>query len=125
MDIIGLFPLIAIAVLIHCGLGLFVSREILFWTHFSSPYKIFLTLLVWFIPGIGVITVYRLLRLSWFKKSTGENSVTGGVFLEMDSFVNSGAKHLIEMREKEVAEHVEDGEKYDPLSKPQNLPTNK
>ena len=62
-----------------------------------------LYLLVWLLPVIGFYLANKLGNLGWFthQRSENGNSVISGGLFEMDSFFNPGAKHSIEVIEKQ------------------------
>lgn len=58
--------------------------------------------LLWFIPIIGVVIVYRVLNLGWFAKEPGyrnSSSVAMGL-VEMDAIFNPGSRHVAEVKQE-------------------------
>lgn len=99
--------------LLHTIINTHLSKEIIQWI--PSQYKRLLLLLcVWLVPIIGISLAYKTLNLDWFKqrrkKDLSGHSFTSGAFLEMDSILNLGHKHVIAERQKENIELKEGGD---------------
>jgi hypothetical protein len=80
----------------------------------SLKKRAFLLAVLWLIPIVGVITVYKILDLGWFK-NTEESADAGAVsagLMEMDAIFNPGARHLIETKQEERVEVQKEGELY-------------
>jgi hypothetical protein len=90
-----------------------LTKEVLMWIP-SRRKQALLIVLVWVVPLIGAVIVYRSAELTWFQKSKddpgGGSSVAGGL-LGLDSFFNPGARHTLETMQ---AEHVEVSESGEP-----------
>lgn len=82
-----------------------LSKDIYEWTPSISK-QVGLYLLVWFLPVIGFYLANKFGKLGWFtnrKTEIGGSIISGGL-LEMDSVFNPGAKHTIEIFEKQKYE---------------------
>jgi len=103
-------PFLCVLVLINA-----VFTKIIFsWE--PAPGKRFLLLLVlWLIPFLGALMVYRNFDLAWFTKEDdagGSNAASTG-FLEMDAIFNPGSKHVVEEIQRVKTEVRKEGEMFD------------
>jgi flagellar biosynthesis/type III secretory pathway M-ring protein FliF/YscJ len=102
------FLMIAVAIaLFHFSISIVLTKELLMWEP-NLSIRVFLILVVWLVPFIGALIVYKNLGLSWFKgrkkSAVNAQSNMSGALLEIDSIFNPGQKHVIEQRQKE---HIE------------------
>jgi hypothetical protein len=82
-----------------------------------------LILLLWLLPFIGIIVVYKILDLGWFRKEYGDTSsstISSG-FLEMDAIFNPGSRHRIENRQEQKMEVRKEGELFNPIERDTDL----
>lgn len=89
-----------------------IFSKIVFEREPSIKKRVLLIGLLWLVPVLGVLSVYKILDLGWFKNpdgSKGSGAVSIGL-LEMDSVFNPGARHLIEAKQKERVEVQKEGE---------------
>ncbi|GAB1258387.1 hypothetical protein NBRC116494_28890 [Aurantivibrio plasticivorans] len=82
-----------------------MSKAIYDWVP-SIKKQALLYALVWLIPIFGLFLANKFGNLGWFRtrKSTGGTSSIAGGFMQADSIFNPGAKHTIDMIEKQKAE---------------------
>ncbi len=107
MDINNAALLVALFVfgIIHIFLSILLTREVFNWSLLTIFFRLALILFVWSVPVVGSIVAYKLVKLNWFTKSKGENTLISGAFLEMDSFVNPGARYIVEIKQEKITTH--------------------
>lgn len=104
---------IALIFLVLIYFNLLLCKEIYDWIP-SVKKQVVLYMLVWFIPAIGFLLANKFGKLGWFNKrktETGESSVAGGVFLQLHSVLNPGAKYTIEMKQKQKSGVMQERER--------------
>lgn len=105
MENTGLMAFITLVVLVTLFFNVLATRDIYRWVP-SIKKQIGLYCLVWCLPGIGLYLANKLADLGWLKPKSGaaSDSVVAGGFMEVDSVLNPGAKHRIELMEKQKSE---------------------
>jgi len=87
----------------------------------SLKKKVLLVLIVWLVPIVGSILIYKLLNLDWFEAplddASGGHTMIGGDMLELNAIFNPKHCHVIEAIEKETVELNLDGQLYNEKSK--------
>jgi hypothetical protein len=82
------------------------------------------------ICGLAVLALWLLDRLAlwaeargfiYWRRSKPTGSALGGAFLELDSFLDPGARHIVETREAEPMEQTSDDDMVPP-QRPQAPP---
>jgi hypothetical protein len=105
MDDTGLIAFITITVLVTLFFNVLATRDIFRWVP-SIKKQLGLYLLVWCLPIVGLYLANKFANLGWLKPKGGDgsDSVVAGGFMEADSVLNPGAKHRVELMEKQKAE---------------------
>ena len=92
-----------------------LSREVCHWIPQASE-KVWLLLLIWLLPVIGILLVYRRVRPGWFgPEHQGDNSgspVSSGL-LALDAIFNPGSAHVLDARKRSEVTIRMEGEMYD------------
>ena len=113
MDNTKFITLFLVITFIHVIANLVFSKLILD----SEPTvtrRSYLLAVLWLIPFLGIVFIYKTLDLNWFSNEDG-SARTGGVsisFLEMDAIFNPGSKHVVEEQQREKMEVKKEGEMY-------------
>jgi hypothetical protein len=104
--------LLPLALILLFIFNLMFTKVILNWEPKASKQGGFL-LILWLLPLLGMIYIYRKFDLRWFKgKSDSKGSGTVGMgFMEMDAIFNPSARHQIEARKEEKIERRQDVKK--------------
>ncbi len=116
MDVSKVGGLLLFSFILLVFFNALITREIYNWVP-SIKKQIGLYLLVWFLPVVGLLLANKLGNIGWFKKrsNSGSDSAVAGGRMEADSVLNPGAKHRIEMIEKQKSEihheHKQAGDK--------------
>ena len=108
-----IFPLLAITAWVFVNSRL--SWELLAWGPENWLGKLGLLALLWLVPLLGTVVIYRRLGLKWFKAKPGQGTgdVIGGGLVELDMMFNPGAKHLLDAKQPQQVEMQQDGEPDD------------
>ena len=114
------YLLVPLALLLVFFNGL-ISKDIHDWTP-SLKARIGLYLLVWLFPVAGFYLANRIGDLGWFQRKTdsGGDGVVSGGFLGIDAVFNPGARHVIEVREKQKSGLRQEYKKSDDKDKNTN-----
>lgn len=108
-----------VALFIHSIVALVFSKLIIYeepqWNR-----RLVLFILLWLLPLVGAVFVFKALHLNWFRNEDGSNR-TGGIafsFLELDAVFNPGAKEVLEEQRRTKVETRKHGKlKEDDASK--------
>ena len=107
--LLGVFYVIVIAAF---------TKAIFQWEPIAGK-RISLILLLWLLPFIGIIVVYRVLDLGWFRREHGHDSssaIASG-FLEMDAVFNPGSRHRVENSQEQKMEVRKEGELFNQVER--------
>lgn len=101
--------------LVHLYVNIRLSADIVGWVPDARKRNALLAL-VWLLPLVGALYVYRRLALSWFTPESGgsdSQSVVGAGLLGLDAIFNPGARHIAEAHKKGEITIKAEGEMYD------------
>ena len=118
---------IALAALFHIIANL-VFTKMIFSREPSTSKSLFLVAVLWLIPILGILFVYKNLGLNWFGRKGTSSGISGAStsFLEMDAIFNPGSKAVIEEMQREKTEVRQEGEMYEePEAKVPTSPSTK
>ena len=104
---VNFYVILAFALAFHSFFGVLLSKEVLFWPKLSILKRTLMLFSIWFIPVIGAIYSYKVVKLNWFRKPSSHNSASGSSLLDLDSIFNPGAKYYIEAKQEGRIERKE------------------
>lgn len=106
------YIVIFLAFITHVFFGVLLTKEVLFWPRLSTIKRSFLLFSLWFIPVLGAVISYKVVKLDWFRKTTSRSGAPGGALLDFDAVFNPGARYVIEARQEVRIEQRKNGEPY-------------
>lgn len=108
----GVYIAFFLAFVVHVFVGMLLTREVIVWPKLSIIKRSLLLFSIWFIPVLGAIISYKIVKLDWFRKTTSNTSASGSVLGEIDATFNPGARYSIEARQEVRIEQRKNGEPY-------------
>ena len=89
-----------------------IFSNIIFNWEIRSSRRVKLLFILWILPFLGALCVYRKLNLRWFKRKSGSKGSDAAAmgFLEMEVIFNPAVRHQIEARDAqktEILQYVE------------------
>jgi hypothetical protein len=89
-----LFPL-----LLHVVLNILLSVEIHNWIPATREKLVYYALL-WLLPVVGIILVWRRVRPDWFRHEPGNGKTLSSGLLAVDAIFNPGSAHVLEAQKR-------------------------